>query len=41
MLHINASVKQSAQAAGNSNEQKFTIDTMWSGNGEECHLGTD
>ena len=39
--HINAFVKQSVQAAGNWNEQKFTIDTMWSSYGEECHLVTD
>ena len=39
--HIHAFVKQSVQAAGNWNEQKFTIDTMWSSYGEECHLVTD
>ena len=30
--------EQSVQAAGNPNEQKFTIDTMWSGNPETISL---
>ena len=36
--HINAFVEQSVQAAGNSKQQKFTIDTMWSGNPETISL---